>query len=496
MEQDALVSDLEEERESGSGAQRISAYASGRNLTAGCARGDGRHGSDSDLRTCPPQSNGHVSSEVEGLNLTQGVKTDEKGVSRSFIEGDGPHEASNFTPKREERSYTISDVIMPFAPLSTGKTFLHPCVLKEDGLKQVGEGIINATRLKPSIKSGQESKNSDDSSEERFTRSTRGDSDGASMKELSSFVILTGERFVLSENKRVAYVTLDLDEPGDFNRSSFLNHANAEMPYCSCAAQPKKDQMPQKNSKISDGKARSKHKEKPTDPHGIHTSKKLEKPPAEKKGDDGEDGAVTVIETIVITEKIAPKAHGKKKKKHAQHGPAKPETEPTKAAQRNANSKTENLEVKVASNGLDKPEPHLSTKVEGDDKNSTQKPMAVRPKLDASDSIVAKKTVLANTDTGQKTIPKADTSGVHVAKNESQRCTSQSTAGDDVKRRRMSNDLPGTIPVKTRPQLPAIFRQARKDGDDVTKRAYSEVVKQKTPTPKEGSLKSTLLKKN
>lgn len=523
LERDALVSqpgfDFEEERDSG--AQRILAYTSDKNLTAGCVRGDGCHGPDSDLHTCPPQSNGHVSSEVEGLNLTQGVETDEKFVSCSFIEGDGTYDGSNienFTLKREERSDTISEVIMPFAPLSTGNTFLHHCVLKEDKLRQVDvdvphQRIINDTRLKPSIESGHESKNSD---EDCFTHSSSScrDSDGPSMKEsgtkkysntcdiskeISNFILLTGERFMLSENKRVAYVTLDLDEPRDLNR--FFNHVNTETQNCSCAAQPKKDKMPHKTS---DGKARSKHKEKPTDPHGIHSSKKQEKPPLEKKGElqatGCEDGAVTVIETIVITEKITPKAHGKKKKKHAQHGPAKPETELTtevrnKAAQKNTNVKTETLEVKVASNGLDKADSHLSTKVDSDNKNSTQKPMAVRPKVEASDRIVAKMTVLANTDTGQKTIPvkpKADTSGIHVAKNENQRCTSDSqstclssTISDDIKRRRISNELHGTIPVKTRPQLPAIFRQARKDGEDVTKRAYSEVVKQKTPTPKE-----------
>lgn len=489
-------SGFEEEQESNSDARRISAYTSDKNLTAGL------HGSDSDLHTCPPQSNGHVSSEVEGLKHAQGVETDEKCVSRSFIEGNGTYEASdieNFIVKPEEKSDTTSEFIMPFAPLSTGSTFLHHGVLKED-ISQASQGIIIETCPEPSIESGQES--------DFIDRLSSSSSDGPSMrdsetkcsntceinKELSNFIILTGERFMLSENKRVAYVTLDLDEPRNLNRSSFFNHANAQN--CSCAAQPKKDRMPHKTLKTSDGKARSKHKDKPADPHGIHTTKKQEKTPVEKKSElqatSCEDGAVTVIETIVITEKITPKAHGKKKKKHTQHGPSKPETEPTTRTAQNANAKTENLEVKVASNSLDKPDAHLSTKVDAGNKNSTQKPMSVRPKVEASGSIVAKK--MANTETGQKIIPvkpKPNVSGSHVVKNESQTCASdpQSTISDDVKRRRIANDLPGKVPVKTRPQLPAIFRQARKDGEDVVKRAYSEVVKQKTPTPKEGSPK-------
>lgn len=528
MEGDALVFHpglgFEEERESDSAAQRISSYTSDRNLTAWCVRSDGRHGSDSDLHTCPPQSNGHVSSEVEGLKLAQGVETDEKCVSPSFIEGNGTHTASNIenlrTVKPEEKSDTIPEFIMPFAPLSTGNTFLHHGVLKED-VSQADvshQGIIIDTCLKPSIVSGRDLKYKDDSSEDRFIDQSSSSSDGPSMREsgtkysntcdiskqLSNFILLTGERSVLSINKRVAYVTLDLDEHRDLNRSYFSNHVNAERQNCSCAAQPIKDKMPHKTSRTSDGKARSKHKDQPADPHGIHISKKQEKPPSEKKGEFQAtgcvDGEVTVIETIVITEKITPKVHGKKKKKHVQHGATKPDTEPTiRTTQKNTTSKTENLEIKVASNGLDKPDAHLSTREDTGDKNSTQKPMSVRPKVEASCSIVAKKMVQANTDTGQKIIavkPKADISRIDVGKNQNHTCnSSQSTClsgtiSDEIKRRRIANDLPGTIPVKTRPQLPAIFRQARKDGEEVAKRAYSEVVKQKTPTPKEGSLKA------
>ncbi|XP_056588069.1 alpha-protein kinase 2 [Triplophysa dalaica] len=514
LEGDALVfhpgSDFEEERESNSAAQRISAYTSDRNLTAGCVRGDGRHGSDSDLHTCPPQSNGDVSSEVEGLKLAQGVEADEKCLSRSFIEGNGTHTASNIENLRTVKPEEKSEFIMPFAPLSTGNTFLHHGVLKED-VSQADvshQGIIIDTCLKPSIESGQDLKYKDESSEERFIDQSSSSSDGPSMREsgtkysntcdiskqLSNFILLTGERSVLSINKRVAYVTLDLDEHRDLNRSYFSNHVNAERQNCSCAAQPIKDKMPHKTSRTSDGKARSKHKDQPADPHGIHTSKKQEKPPSEKKGElqatGCEDGEVTVIETIVITEKSTPKVHGKKKKKHVQHGATKHETEPMiRATQKNTTSKTENLEIKVASNGLDKPDAHLSTREDTGDKNSTQKPMSVRPKVEASCSIVAKKMVQANTDTGPKIIavkPKADISRIDVGKNQNHTCnSSQSTLSDEIKRRRIANDLPGTIPVKTRPQLPAIFRQARKDGEEVAKRAYSEVVKQKTPTPKE-----------
>nr|XP_055036276.1 alpha-protein kinase 2 isoform X2 [Misgurnus anguillicaudatus] len=416
--------------ESGSGAQRISANTSDKNLTAGCVSGEARHRSDADLHTCSSHSNDHVSF----LKHTQGVGTDEKSISCSFIEGSN---IVDFIVKPEERRDTVTEFIMPFDPLGTGNNFLHHGVFKED-IAHVGvdvplQEIINdEICLKPSIKNSRNSNDSDDSSKGRFPdpslSSSCEDSDGIKdfkgnqcdiiTKELSNLILLTGEHFMVSKTNHIAYVSLDLHEPGDFNRVFFSNHVNSQRQNCSCAPHVKKDKMPHKTS--SDGKGRSKHKEKSDDQqHGIHTSKHQEKPPSQEKShissEEASCGGREVTEVVVRAEKITPKTQGKKKKKHAHNGTAKHETDPpaevrNRTVQKNANSKVENIEAKVASNGLAS---HISTKVDTANKNSTQKPMSVRPKVGANCSIVAKM------DTSQKTIPvksKAEPSGNNVAK--------------------------------------------------------------------------------
>ncbi|XP_065099619.2 alpha-protein kinase 2 [Paramisgurnus dabryanus] len=428
-EGDALVSHLGLDIESGSVAQRISANTSDKNLTAGCVSGEARHRSDADFHTCSSHSNDHVSF----LKHTQGVETDEKSISCSFIEGSN---IVDFTVKPKERRDTVTEFIMPFDPLGTGNNFLHHGVFKED-IAHVGvdvpiQGIFNDEIChKPSIKNSRNSNDSHDSSKGRFPdhSSSCEDSDGIKdskrnqcdiiTKELSNFILLTGEHFMVSKTNHIAYVSLDLHEPGDLNHVFFSNHVNSQRQNCS-AAQVKKDKMPHKTS--SDGKGRSKHKEISADQqHGIHTSKHQEKPPSQEKSQVNSEeagcGGREVTEVVVRAEKITPKTQGKKKKKHAHNGTAKHETDPpaevrNRTVQKNANSKVENIEAKVASNGLAS---HLSTKVDTANKNSTQKPMSVRPKVGPNCTIVAK----MDTDTSQKTIPvkaKAETSGNTVAK--------------------------------------------------------------------------------
>ncbi|KAK7143217.1 hypothetical protein R3I93_014397 [Phoxinus phoxinus] len=474
---------FDEERQSSFSSQKISAYTSNKNLT-GCVSGDERrHGSNVNIHTCPSQSDIHLSSEA------------------GRAEGNGLFMHSNSEdctgkPREEERN-TIAEFIMPFAPLCTGNNFLNHSLLREDSpqadLDLHPKGIINEIHLK----SDQKSVSSDNSSEDIFytcpdqsSSSSVVDSDDPSIKyKLSKLLLLTGEHFMVSENKRVAYVTLDLEEPRSLSLFSLSN----------CEELPKTDTMPQKTS---DGKTRTKHKEKPAEKqqHGIQTSKKQDlqfSSQAKDKFNSEEAGCkdhpVTVIETIVITEKIVPKTQGKKKKKHGQHGTSKPENDtPTNIGSRNSQKstigKTENLEVKVASNGLEKPASHLLTKMDITNKDSTQKVMTVRPKVEPSGA----KMNPASINATQKTVPiklKADAS--NTAKMENKTCTSDSQStclpsmlNDDIKRRRIA-DVSGAVSIRTRPQLPAIFRQARKDGEDVPRRAYSDAVKQKIPTPKE-----------
>lgn len=492
---------FEEERQSIFTSPSSSAYTRDKNLT-GCVSNEERcHSSDVHLCICPSQSDSHVSSKA------------------GHAEGNGSFLHSNIgnctvKPYVEEN---IPQFIMPFAPICTGNTFLHRSFLKEDrsqaDLDLPDKKIIN----KINLKSNKKSSSSDDSSEDHFhtcpdqsLSSSSGDSDDPSIKdsgrkpaysdtcdigkELSKLLLLTGERFMVSEDKRIAYVTLDLDESQHFGHFSLPN----------CVKQSKPDNMPHKTSKTSsDGKMRSKHKEKPDDKqqHGIQASKKQDPQPQSQVKNEGagcEDCPVAVIETIVITEKIIPKTQGKKKKKHVQHGTPKPENDaPTdvrsESRQKNVNDKAENLELKVRSNSLNKPATQPSGKTDITKKDSAQKVMSVRPKVEPSMA----KMDPAGVNATQKSSPiklKADT--FNTAKMENKTCTTDSLStclpsmlNDDIKRRRIADDLSRAVPIRTRPQLPAIFRQARKDGEDVTRRAYSEVVKQKNSTPKEGCSK-------
>ncbi|XP_039544312.1 alpha-protein kinase 2 isoform X1 [Pimephales promelas] len=478
-----LGSVFDEERQSSFSSQKISAYTSNKHLT-GCVSGDERrHGSNVNLHTCPSQSDIHFSSE-EGRAEGNGL----------FVHSNS--EDCPVKPREKERN-TIPEFIMPFAPLCSGNNFLNHSLLKEDNpqadLGHPPKGIINEIHLK----SDQNSVSNNNYSEDRFhtcpeqsSSSSVVDSDDPPIKDkLSKLLLLTGEHFMVSENKRVAYVTLDLEEPKSLSHFSLSN----------CEERPKTNTMPQKTS---DGKTRSKHKEKPAEKqqHGIQTSKKQDlqfSSQVKDKFNSEEAGCkdlpVTVIETIVITEKIVPKTQGKKKKKHAQHSTPKPENDPrtnigSRNAQKSTIGKTENLEVKVASNGLEKPASHLPTKMDITNKDSSQKVMTVRPKVELSGAKINPGRINAT----QKAVPiklKADAS--NTAKMENKTCNSESQStclpsmpNDDIKRRRIA-DMSGAVSIRTRPQLPAIFRQARKDGEDVPRRAYSDAVKQKIPTPKE-----------
>uniref|UniRef100_A0A8C2FY44 non-specific serine/threonine protein kinase n=1 Tax=Cyprinus carpio TaxID=7962 RepID=A0A8C2FY44_CYPCA len=493
---------FEEERENSFTSQRISAYISDKNLTDSVSGEERHHSSDVALHTCPSQSNSHVSSEV---GLAEGN------------ESLGHFNTKDCTVKpREEERNTFPQFIMPFAPLGTGNTFLHHSLLKspQADLDLPPKGIINEIHLK----SDQKPISSEDSSEDRFhtwpdqsLSSSCGDSDDPSIKdtrrkagytdtcdinkEISKLILLTGQRFMVSVDKSVAYVTLDLEEP-NLSQFSLLN----------CEERLKTDNMPHKTSKTSlDCKTHSKHKEKPAEKqqHRIQTSKKQDlQPPSQAKdefkseGGGCEDRPVTVVETIVITEKIVPKTQGKKKKKYAQHGTPKPENDQltdlgSRNTQKSVTGKTENLDVKVTSNGLDKPAAHPPN-LEITNKQSIQKVMSVRPKVHPSGSFAAKMDPDGVNATQKATPIKLRVDAINTAMMENKTCTSDSLStclssmlNDDIKRRRITDNLSGAVPIRTRPQLPAIFRQARKDGEDTTRRAYSEVVKQKTSTPKE-----------
>ncbi|XP_036386001.1 alpha-protein kinase 2 [Megalops cyprinoides] len=181
--------------------------------------------------------------------------------------------------------------------------------------------------------------------------------------ELSKLTILTGDNFVVNEEAHTAYITLDLD--GISNIDTLLADENGNHNDCksledvksknTCEAEQKKNiKMPHKASKTEGKKSAGlKTIEKPASRKekskqaAAQVSKKQETPPPESldtcessTAKAGADVSVTVIETIVITEKATSKSRGKKKKKHSQHAPGKAETETLKAEESCSQLKT------------------------------------------------------------------------------------------------------------------------------------------------------------
>ncbi|KAL7854025.1 hypothetical protein AOLI_G00208690 [Acnodon oligacanthus] len=407
------------------------------------------------------------------------------------------------------------EFIMPFAPVSIGTSFHHPCDLKEGqpspktstkpsliGYIDEIKGCLPA-KIIGKVTSGQES--SDDQFCTCFEKTSKqsssgfGDSEESSSQEtqteiqnagdisheLSKLILLTGQRFIVSEEKRVAYVTLDLDDVNfikevcdvscDQRTPSFPKQHN-----CEEHSHIKDAEMPHKTPKTStEGKARSKHKEKITGQQLGTAPKKQEKVQPESHVANeslssetlsSEPGTVTVIETIVITEKITPKPQGKKKKK--KHGIAKPESEPLAEVENGARPKA----TKATCEGAEaKPAP----------KPGKVKEKPTLPLISTLNTLSTGSPIKDSTMKSKGTEAIKASEGITSCGQESQSTGLPSVLDDDlIKRRRISGEKSEAVPIRTRPQLPAIFRQ-KKEEEVGFKRAYSDVVKQKIQTPKE-----------
>ncbi|XP_076844960.1 alpha-protein kinase 2 isoform X2 [Brachyhypopomus gauderio] len=244
--------------------------------------------------------------------------------------------------------------IMPFAPVSIGTSFLGPSPKEKHSSPQ--------TSLSPALSGIEEEKTSeepdwnrswptdtDESSHVNFpthsgtccaqsSSSSSIDSEETSSQdgeirqeaddiraELARLILLTGERFMVSEEKRIAYVTLDLDDvvnctkgPGEQGAQLSGTHTSCEVK--PCAEEAHKAKMPHKTSKTScEGKVCSKRRQTTatqentrTETHAATTGKPSE--------------ISTAREVIVVKEKMTPKPQGKKKKKNVQHGTPKAES--------------------------------------------------------------------------------------------------------------------------------------------------------------------------
>lgn len=357
------------------------------------------------------------------------------------------------------------DFIMPLTPITIGTSFLH---LKEypdesrTSLKPSLAGI--SAEIRPDLTARTGGKSTNESLDKKFCDiSKRTGDQGPSLSfcedpklkteagdvssELQRLVLPSGEQLMICEEKHVAYVTLNVDDIVSFK---FHPEVQPAIKQVICEAKQsceRESEMPHKMQKTSsENKTRSnKHKDKTSNNQqlGCQTKKQENVRPESHVEESGgsEESTVTMIETIVITEKVTSRSHGKKKKKH---GVPKVENEPL-------------LEVE---NGTKQPK---STKPKNE--TAAAQPSKVREKLakyEGKDSNENDKAAEG------KTKPSMETSST---------CLPGTLDDDIIKRRRISGDKPGSVSIRARPQLPAIFQQKKKE----------EVVKQKIQTPIEGT---------
>lgn len=297
-------------------------------------------------------------------------------------------------------------------------------------------------------------------------------------KKCTKQLIATGERFTVLEQERVASLTLDLDY-SPYQPQCVARHDPLT------TAKPKSEKehrhsstMPHKTSKAATGKGRSRHKDKSGGHHSTtHASKKQENvhPKSQNSSvledESCEDGAVTVIETIVITEKITPKTHGKKKKKHHQAA---------------ATGKTEAVPLAEVENGAKQ-------------KIANDKVISVEPSVHMDSG--AKQKTMVKTDTleaklAQRNSKGSDKSVVHIKKDTlisdvsgAPKLLEDSGNKADIKSdniRPVTRDKHGVLPTESKLQKLKGAFETRKEGNVVHKKAYSDVVKEKKLPPKQG----------
>lgn len=395
-----------------------------------------------------PESEDHLLNSNEAEHLTN-----RRGVERR-----------NTTHAKDNGSCTFSrtgevDFIMPLTPITIGTSFLH---LKEDpdesrtSLKPSLAGISEEVR--PDLTPSASGKSTSEPSGSQFCDITTqtGDQDSSSSScedleykteagdvssELQRLILDTGERLMICEEQHIAYVTLDLDDILSFRKHPENRPAIKQV---SSEAHKRDSKMPHKTKKTSsENKTRSnKHKDKTS---SNQTSKKQEnlRPEPHAEGSGGaEQSTVTMIETLVMTEKITSKPQGKKKKKH---GVPKVENEPLLEVENGTKPNNAKPKTETASKQVSKVREKLA-KYEGKESNENDEA------------------------TEGKSQPSTEPSSV---------CLSGALDDDIIKRRRISGDKPGALSIRTRPQLPAIFQQKKKD----------DAVTQTIQAPKEGSRK-------
>lgn len=312
-------------------------------------------------------------------------------------------------------------------------------------------------------------------------------------RELSNLAIVPADHFVISEENRVAIVTLDLKDPFASRTAKPIGKAvkseKAEL------NQKTAEKMPHKTHKsISESKTRSKKDKSASHHYGAQATKKQENlshhvsaqqvckqqetPPLTGDNHTGENTPARLedtevklmIETSVATEKASSKPHGKKKKKHAHNATGvKSSGEPLVEVENGAKPKT-------AKGRIDVIEAKLGAKAGKTQKDSDQSHGAEKkshqPEVKVSQ--------------GEQPLHHMDHKD-HLSTN-----STSPLCDDIIKRRRLSEDKFGKIVSVFESKLPKPDVSIQAKGEEVKvdagathKKAYSEVVKQKIP-PKEG----------
>ncbi|KAM4527674.1 alpha-protein kinase 2 isoform 2-T5 [Odontesthes bonariensis] len=298
-------------------------------------------------------------------------------------------------------------------------------------------------------------------------------------REHANFTFFPSDHFIVSEESRVAYVTLDLNDP-------FFSGA-AEPVSIVTVSEKSGLKMPHKTHKNpSEGKTRSKKEKSSGHHHGEHALKKTESishhvstqqtcKQQESHSTTGENQtnentaaeleateAELVIETVVATEKGTSKPHGKKKKKHGQNATIKIAGEPSNDVENRAKPKT-------AKGRIDMFEAKLGPKV-----GKAQK--------DADLSVSAE-----NKPQQPETKPPQEEQPQHHRdhKDHKSKNISSPLKDDAIKRRRVSGDRFGKIVSVLESKLPKAETTKKAKGEETQaevgaarKKAYSEVVKQ------------------
>lgn len=294
-------------------------------------------------------------------------------------------------------------------------------------------------------------------------------------RELSSLAAVPGDRFVISEEKRLAVFTLDIDVPS-------VSSPLPGVPSVKPEKRGKADAMPHKTHKsTTESKARPKKDKLVGHQGGPQTPKKEEQPSQQQacRQQEGQKGlsksALPRSEdkeakpAMESTEKASNKPHGKKKKKHAQHAQHAQQAAGTRASGESLADVENGAKPKTTKGRVDMFEAKLSFRAgnahKDGDRSCHPEKKSIKPEAKIS----------------------KDHPPHHTGHKDHQPKGFSSPLNDEIKRRRLSGDKFGKTVGVPEPKLPkpAPPPQEKREETEAPPKASSQVVNQK-PASQEG----------